>query len=431
MFKRFNFSRLLWLYNSAGLTFSELFLVLANKIIYSFNHSFYFIQAKLMGRDPNVFYNYRRHLPRGIKPKGRCLLAYLPEAVHKEYFLGNVKYYFSNNGAPLCVLKALNELGYIVDVIDYQHTSFAPRRDYDLFFFHQYDIYDALKPGLGNNIKGLEFETTAYWKPMVEKIRRQIVYFKQRHNIALPEEQFNHFLWMEKNQEQVERVSKAADGIIVMGDQLAGSFKQLQNKNIKLIKSAVYPDRKFKKDISLGNLERGRKKFLFFGGGTDVMRKGLDVILDAFIGTDYELYMCINLPPLFEQIFKVTEQKNIHNLGYLKVGSKKFYDIISQCNFIIQLSVAEGVPGGVLETMKYGLIPVVSRECNIPEATDIGCLLPEVTVEAVKRAVESVSGLSAETLQKKAESTIHTIQTIYSPEVFTQDIKKAVIGIIL
>lgn len=420
------FSRLYWLYTSADLTFAELILVLANKLIFISSRLYYFLVSILLFRDTKVFYNYSRHIPRGMKIKGNCLVAYLPEVVHKEYFLGNVKFYFSNNGAPLAVLKALNELGYSVDIIHYNYLGFIPKKNYDVFFFHQYDIYNALKNKLNKNIKSVLFETTAFYKPMVSGIRNRIDYFKNRHGIELPEEQFNHFLWMEKIKEKVESVSRNVDGVVVMGDQLAGSFKQLENKNIKLIKSAVYFDNKITKDLTLENLEKGRKKFLFFGGGTDVMRKGLDILLDVFIGSEYELYMCINLPPIFEDKFKVSQQKNIVNLGYLKVGSKKFYEIVNTCNYIIQPAVAEGVPGGVLENMKYGLMPIVSQECNIPEASEIGFLLPEVTVESVRESLQTITSLPVLELQNKAKKTIEVIKNTYTPDNFVNDIKVSV-----
>jgi|GEM_PF-1303801 len=425
---RQKFKRILFLWRSAGLSPMEIILVAINKIIFFVSRWYFYFKNIITGEDPKVFYIYSRHL--NGPAKGRALLAFLVEPIYKEHFLGKVKYYFSNNGAPLCVMRALNEMGYIVDVIDYRYFDFKPQDSYNLFFFHQYEIYDALIPKLNKNITTIEFETTAYWKPMVEKIRQRLEYFKQRHNVILPEGEYNHFLWMEQQQEVVDRVSLTSSGIIVMGDQLAGSFKQLASPQIKLIKSAVYKDTKFKKDLSLQNLEAGRKKFFFFGGGTDVMRKGLDILLDAIIGSEYELYMCINLPPLFEQTFQISKQKNIHNLGYLKVGSKKFYEVINSCNYIIQPSAAEGVPGGVLETMKYGLIPIVSKECNIPEAEKCGYLFPEVTVEEVKKALEVVSGPPVEILRQKALETVQAVATVYSPGTFTEDMKKGIMEII-
>ncbi len=420
---RLSDSRMFWLFRSADLTLGELFLVAANKIIFISSRLFYYFASVLAGRDTNVIYNYRRHLTG--RPKGRALLAYLPEVVYKERFLGHVKFYFSNNGAPLAVMRALNELGYAVDIISYQYASFVPKEKYDLFFFHEYGIYDALKPKLGPETVCILFETTAYWQPMVENIRARLVYFKQRHSVDLPEREYNHFFWMERQKEQVKRVSEAADGLVVMGDQLAKTFQRLKNPGVRLIKSAVFQDKKFLKDIGIANLDKHRRNFLFFGGGRDVIRKGLDILLDAFIGTPYQLFMCIDMPELFGKIYRLSGRPNIHNLGYLKVGSKKFYTTLNECDFVIQPSAAEGVPGGVLETMKYGLIPIVSQECNMPEAEQAGCLLPAATVEEVRQAIARMACLPAEQLRAKARQTIATISAVYTPRNFINDIKRA------
>ena len=234
---------------------------------------------------------------------------------------------------------------------------------------------------------------------------------------------------MEQTQDQVERVYRDVNGVVVIGDQLAKSFQQSANPRIKYIKTGAMPDPNRIKDLSLANLERGRKNFLFFGGA-DVFRKGLDIILDAFLDSPYNIYFCIDYPPLFEQIYKISQQKNFHHFSYLKLGSRKFMQVINNCDFVIQLSAAEGVPGGVIEVMKYGLIPVVSKECNVPESQDCGYLLPLVTVEETKKAMEHVCNLPAEKLQSLARLAIQTIQTNYSPEAYTADLKRSISEII-
>lgn len=421
-----NIKRLFWLFRSAKLAPTEFFVVLVNKSVYATSRFYFFLVNLLTGRPQGAIYGYRRHIPKGMKPIGRCLLAYLPEVVHKEYFIGSVKYYFSNNGAPLSIMQALNEMGYELDLIGFGSTDFKPTRHYDLFFYHQYEIYEALHPRLNKDVVSVQFETTAYYKKMVERINARLDYFKQRHNVELSPKKFNHFIWMKEQKDLVERVSKAADGVIIMGDQQALTFEDLENPHKFLIQSAVYPDPVFTKDISSQNLEKGRKKFLFFGGGQDVMRKGLDVLLDAFIGTDYELYFCIDMPEKIGSVYDFQNHSNLHNLGYLKVGSQKFYDTLSDCNFIIQPAAAEGIPGGVLETMKYGLMPIVTKECNLPEASEVGYMLDGYSVAEVKKAITHMASLPVETLEEKAKAAKKVIATVYTPRNFMDDIKKAV-----
>src|SRR6185503_16541899 len=102
------------------------------------------------------------------------------------------------------------------------------------------------------------------------------------------------------------------------------------------------------------------------------------------------------------------------------------YRTIQDCDFIIQPACAEGVPGGALETMKYGLIPVMSKESNIPEARELGSLLETSSLEEVKQALNFVTNLPTQELTRRAAATIKTIETSYTQDIFVDDVKKAV-----
>ena len=133
MKKLFN-SRLFLMLSSAELTFGELFTITVNKIIFFSSQFYYHLKFLILGLDPKVFYGYRRHLPKDIKPKGYCLVAFLPEIIYKEHFIGRLKFFFSNNGTTLTLLQALNELGYVVDVIHFTNEEFVPKRHITIFF---------------------------------------------------------------------------------------------------------------------------------------------------------------------------------------------------------------------------------------------------------------------------------------------------------
>ena len=165
---------------------------------------------------------------------------------------------------------------------------------------------------------------------------------------------------------------------------------------------------------------------MFFGGSYHNIRKGLHLLFEAFIGSSYNLYVCSSVYQFLLDAYDIPRHPNIHLMGYQKQGSRRFYELMNSCDFVIQPSCAEGIPGGVLDTMKYGLIPIVSRECNIVNAKSLGIQLETSSVAEIRRAISFAAGQSGQWLSEHAKMAIGETQTLYTPRAFMDDLKKAV-----
>ncbi|PJE60052.1 MAG: hypothetical protein COU85_00390 [Candidatus Portnoybacteria bacterium CG10_big_fil_rev_8_21_14_0_10_44_7] len=419
-----------WLYKSAGLTFAEILNLAVNKGVYFFTWLFYSCRSFLEQGKWDLISGYARYIPASIpkQRRKRALLAYLPEAFYKERYIGRIKYYFSNNGCPLAIARALNELGYIVDVIGNDDASFMPRHVYDVAIIHNVNLIPVYRNILPARTPVVYFEVVAYWRRVLEKMRRRFDEFNRNHDSKAVSEDFAGYQKIESNGAVYDKNIASADAIIVLGDQLTRSFSGF--KNVFLTTSACLPDKTFKKDLSERNLLAGKKNFVFFGGSSHNIRKGLHLLFEAFTNTPYHLYVCSSVNDFLLKAYNIEKQPNIHLVGYQKQGSKKFYNLISSCDFVIHTSGAEGIPGGVLDTMKYGLIPVVSRECNIINAAKIGRQLETCSVEEIKQNLDFVSGRPAKWLIEHAQMSIVETETTYSSESFRGDFKKAVAKIV-
>jgi glycosyltransferase involved in cell wall biosynthesis len=63
-------------------------------------------------------------------------------------------------------------------------------------------------------------------------------------------------------------------------------------------------------------------------------------------------------------------------------------DLAYLCAFNIFPSGSEGCPGSVITLMQMGVIPITSQWGAIDQIEHYGYLLPELSVEAISKAIE-------------------------------------------
>src|ERR1035437_5749311 len=75
------------------------------------------------------------------KPKGRAILSYLTQPVRDE-LSGKAEIEFSNRGIARSLPRALNEIGYIVHIVEWDNDNFSTKETYDLLVQHGGINYD-------------------------------------------------------------------------------------------------------------------------------------------------------------------------------------------------------------------------------------------------------------------------------------------------
>jgi glycosyltransferase involved in cell wall biosynthesis len=325
---------------------------------------------------------------------------------------------FSNAGIAQYIPRALNELGYSVDIINYDNNKFVPDKKFDLFIGHGGINFEKIEKTLDPACTRIYFSTGTYWKEWNRVEKERLDMLQKRRGVILP---------ADRSIEHGEEYANVnSDGIICLGNDHAkktyGKFPCVLNIN-----NAVYPDAYSLKNK---NFEVARNNFLFFNGGGNV-HKGLDIMLEAFSQLEHHLYVRQDIEPAFLKVYKkeLTEYPNIHLVPYLKKPSKEFFSLMDSCDFVISPTCAEGQPGSVIECMAHGLIPILSREANI-DTKEFGITLKENSVEEITSVVSDVSGKPDAWYKQKSFLTLEEIQNYYTPEQFLKNMKNAVQTII-
>jgi glycosyltransferase involved in cell wall biosynthesis len=130
--------------------------------------------------------------------------------------------------------------------------------------------------------------------------------------------------------------------------------------------------------------------------------KGIDLILEAagafpdcefiILGVDDERRI-------------VTKSKNVRLLPAVK--NEDLINVFSECEFYMQLSMAEGFPNALCEAMLCECIPIGSNVFSIPEIIgDSGFVLMNRNVEELKKVIQSALDSDKNSLRTKARSRI-------------------------
>lgn len=327
----------------------------------------------------------------------------------------HIKYWRSSE-----LIKILNELGYLVDVIDYRDVSYKPRKKYDLFIGHGGINFIPIAKLLRIQAKIIYLSTGAYWKFHNTQEALRFYELEKRRNFSLkPDRRIIH---------SEEKALSLVDGIIGTGNRFTRKTYSQYASVIMVNNCVLYEPQVLK---SLKDFERGRTQFLYFAGGGNV-HKGLDLLLEVFTKLDFHLWICTIIDEEFNKLFRkeLSEYDNIHNLGWVNTGSETFEEIVRTCNFIILPSSSEGGVQSVVECMNQGLIPIVSEECGI-DVGDCGYIFPNCSVTEITNVVKQVVALSNQECLNLSEKIKILVKTDYSKLNYSNKILTAIKNITL
>lgn len=358
---------------------------------------------RLLAGPPEPFrlFGYDRYLR---KPRsGRALLSYVPEPVRDE-LNGDRTTSFSNQGIANAIPRALNELGYVVDIVSWDDIQFRPRRRYDLLVQHGGANFAQLSAGLRSSVPVVYFSTGNYWRLHNALSERRSTDFERRHGIRRSPDR-----WIAAPEEEA---LLRADGIIALGsDWIRESYGPFPH--VFPIDIGVFPpERHVDRDLAAA-----RDHVLFFSGPGN-LHKGLDLALEAFAGLAQHLHVVTWIDPDFIAVFEplLRQSPNIHVHGHIPLRSDRFYELVSTCAFAIAPTASDGQPGSLLECINNGLIPLATREAHL-DVTGFG-RITEGSVDAIRAAVGDLVGLDLSELARMSEEARRVAAERHSPERF-------------
>lgn len=322
----------------------------------------------------------------------------------------------AHNWRSLQIARTFLDLGYHVDVIDYRNGSFNPERKYAFFVAFRTN-FERITKLLNADCMKIVCLDTAHWLFNNSASFRRGLALQQRKGVTL------------KGLRTVEAnlAFECADYAIASGNQFTiGTYNYLQKPLFRMPypSCSAYPWREGK------NYGSCRKNYLWFGSG-GFIHKGLDLVLDVFAEKpDYHLYVCgpIEGEKDFESFYyrELYQTPNIHTVGWVDVDSPEFIALADKCVGLVYPSCAEGGGGSAITCMHAGLIPIVSYESSVDVDDSYGVILEECTINGIKHAVESVSGLSAGKLEEMSRKAWEFAQANHTKELFAREFRKTI-----
>ncbi len=292
---------------------------------------------------------------------------------------------------------ALNKLGYLVTIVN-RDVKIKLKGKFDLYYglaiggsgryFEYYfqisknaPIKIALSPGASQDIT-------------IKNYQDRVKSFEERNNFII-NESIKRFGNVSFN-----NLMNETDAIFYHGhDFTLSSYSQVNTKKYKIpspIKDNIIPT--FEKNQN----HHLRTKRFFFYSGSGLLHKGLDLIIEAFADLhDFELYIAVLTPESwFIKYYKdiLSKSPNINWLGSIKSDSKTMKEITMKCGFVISASCSDADPVSIIECMRYGMIPVVTRETDISIKNKLEIKNP--TVKSVKESIILSSKLSSNEVKK-------------------------------
>jgi len=298
----------------------------------------------------------------------------------------------TNNWEISEIVRSFISLGWSVELVDRTCSDWSPSRNYDLF------ISNA-SGSLGNRFLEMakqipDVKTVLYAAGPAVDVSDQLVderyqSFQMRHEIT---EKTEHLRTFRTN---IDDIMSFVDEIICIDDNgfSSGTYKRF-NKPIHRLRPST-PNDSFD-----GRLERFRKDknsfVMFLGNG--FIAKGADIVLDTFSSYP-ELQLQVCGPYKQDKFFwnfyrrKLGNMPNVTFNGFVPIGSKKYFKIISRSAWQIHNSAAEGCATSVTNLMQGGLLPISNFETGVDirnfglEISNIGNNFVDSTSETIEKAL--------------------------------------------
>lgn len=316
----------------------------------------------------------------------------------------------TNKTECFIIAEILDELGYIVDVVNYNDQSADISNSYQLIIGFGEPIERILFKTENRNFRLILYRNGADHNFSDElALARTSKIFKERGLLLLDSTRIYPTPWKAQH--------FFADAIVHLGNEfVSDTYRKYSTKVISLDL--------FYFNIDMPSCEKKpfneiKYNFLWFGSAGAV-HKGLDLLVDFFYRNP-ELNLFIAGLSAREQNFlnafsREMTAENITNLGFVKLDSPEFTELVSNCGAIITPSLSEGGAGATLNAIANGhFFPIVSENTGLDFQHE-EIRINNLSIEGIKQAIEEFLDLSEEEyLQKTKRITSfikhkHTIQ---------------------
>lgn len=341
-------------------------------------------------------------------------ISYIPEACYRQdpEFLNA----HQNRREMKSIVDMFRHLGYNVFVQDCANVNLPSSFSPDIIFGVE-PCFEVACRKWPNAVK-VYYATGAYFKHQNDMIKKRTDEFNTKYDTKYP---------YQRLVTESERCDEA-DYIFQIGSSFTKeTYPEYLRSKIRIIRQS----NTLGESVELTKDYDNKTDYLWLGSSGTIL-KGLDLTVEYFKEhPELTLHVVGNVDEEFIHILEANQCSNIHFYGFVNTSSELFRYIARKCNFLIYPSCTEGgCPGAVINSMFYGLIPIVTKWAAFDQIKQFGYLLEDMTIESLGRAVDWSQNLSVENIEKLSHACQRYIQENFTLSVFRKDLTVALNEII-
>lgn len=315
----------------------------------------------------------------------------------------------------LGIAKIFSELGYSVDVINYNSSYVPDYSKYSCIFGFGDPFCASFYCHVPSMIR-IHYATGAHvFVQNQETLKRAIDVYKEKGMWLLKSCRIVKHTWSEQ--------TTLSDAIIVLGNDWTRNTYAPYFKGPIYNLNTSYNAALQQSLVDAKDYELARKHYLWFGS-SGAIHKGLDLLLNVFSQhTDKTLHIAgldSSEKAFMDSFRKELSMENVVVHGFLDVSSQEYVDLICQCAFVIIPSCSEAGCTSLINSMSNGLVPAFTRQCGV-DLKDYALEITDLTQDAVADAVKRCDSLDVASLKQMSEACRADIIEAYSYDEFKKN----------
>lgn len=300
---------------------------------------------------------------------------------------------YNITGLIFSLVKALNEVGFVVDIVDPQ-SSEPLTNSYDLVVAHGGHCQDILDY-VGSQVPVYQYVSGMYWEAFERESDGRYHRFFTKHNLSIPK--FHRRSMREIHEGEGTLTERANVMFTVQCPRMVSTYGTYKDK-FYFTGLGAYLDKLFIIPEVDKDFEAGRRNFIYVGGTNGNIQKGLDLILEAFADTPHlHLYIyCKVEEEIYHHCRKELGCPNIHYIYHwrYRLWHSRLKSLLCRTNFTIHAPINAGLGTAFSASFGSGLIPV--GYTDVPDPSEYDVLADSWHVEALVECIQRAADKSAD-----------------------------------